>query len=182
MNPPQQPYELLKESIVFDCPYFQILDRLYKLPDGTEHHFFVRKEVDTCCVLAMTEEGQFVVVKEFRVGPGKIMTELPAGRLDDFETDSDKQIEQELLQETGYTGEFKKVGVMPTSPYSTRFIHCYYAVNCKKIAEQQLDETEFIEVELLSPEEMREVLIKGQSSSCAPGLLAWEWLKRDGHL
>lgn len=175
-------FTLLSESIAFETPYFTILDRLYRLPDGSEHHFFVKKEVDTCCVLAMTEEGQFIAVKEFRVGPGKMMIELPAGRLEKFDGNPDEQIKNELLQETGYSGEFKKVGTMPTSPYSTRFIHCYYAVNCKKVAEQKLDPTEFIEVELLSKEEMEHVLMKGESSSCAPGLLAWEWLKKDGFL
>ena len=175
-------FKLLSESVVFNTPYFSILDRLYRLPDGSEHHFFVTKEVDTCCVLAQTKEEQFIVVKEFRVGPGRMMMELPAGRLDGDESNPDVQIKEELLQETGYTGEFTKVGTMPTSPYSTRTIHCYYAVNCKKVAEQNLDSTEFIDVALLSKKEMGELLMKGASSSCAPGLLAWEWLKKDGFL
>lgn len=173
-------FKLLSETVAFETPYFQILDRHYRLPDGGEHHFFVRKEVDTCCVLAMTEDGKFIVSKEFRVGPGEEIMGLPAGRLDDFKDDPDEQIKLELLQETGYIGDFKKVGEMPTSPYSTRKIHCYYAVNCKKVAGQELDDSEFIEVNLLKKEEMRELLMSGQSSSAAPGLLAWEWMKRDG--
>jgi len=175
-------FTILSESVAFETPYFAILDRLYQLPDGSEHHFFVTREVDTCCVLAMTTDGQFVAVKEFRVGPGKVMTELPAGRLDGEESNPDVQVKQELLQETGYTGEFKKVGTIPTSPYSTRSIHCYYAVNCKKVAEQNLDSTEFIDVTLMTQKEIGELLMKGASSSCAPGLLAWEWLKKDGFL
>lgn len=175
-------FKVLSESVAFETPFFTILDRVYRLPDGSEHHYFVTQEVDTCCVLAMTIEGQFIVVKEFRVGPGKMMTELPAGRLETSDGNPDEQIKNELLQETGYSGEFKKVGSMPTSPYSTRLIHCYYAVNCKKVAEQKLDSTEFIEVELLSKDQVEQILMKGESSSCAPGLLAWEWLKRDGIL
>lgn len=175
-------FELLSETVAYENAYFTILDRHYRLPNGHEHHFFVRKEVDTCCVLAMTKEGQFLAVQEYRVGPGKMLSGLPAGRLDGFDTDPDEQIRIELLEETGYQGEFKKVGVMPTSPYSTRMIHCYYAINCEKVSEQQLEPTEEIEVALLTPEEMSEQLLSGQSSSAAPGLLAWEWMKRDGHL
>jgi ADP-ribose pyrophosphatase len=175
-------FSLLSESIAYQNPFFTVLDRLYRLPDGSEHHFYVMKEVDTCCVLAMTKDKQFVTVKEFRVGPGKIMIELPAGRLETPEGNPDEQIKQELLQETGYAGDFKKIGTMPTSPYSTRFIHCYYAVNCEKIAEQTLDKTEFIDVAILNLEEMEQVLSRGESSSCAPGLLAWEWLKKDGFM
>jgi hypothetical protein len=65
-------------------------------------------------------------------------------------------------------GDFKKVGKMPTSPYSTRFIHCYYAMNCKKVGEQKLDRTEFIDVALLEQKEMENLLMAGASSSCAP--------------
>lgn len=175
-------FKLINQSIAYENPFFQIVDKLYRLPDGTEHHYFVRQEVDTCCVLAMTKAGKFVAVKEYRVGPEKSLIELPAGRLDDFKDNPDEQIKQELLQETGYIGEIKKIGALPASPYSSRIIHCYYAVDCEKVAEQNLDESEFIEVVLLEKDKMRDVLMKGESSSCSPGLLAWEWMKRDGFL
>lgn len=173
-------YELLSETEVFSTPYFSILDRHYRLPDGSEQHYFVRQEVDTCCVLARTKEGQFIVVKEFRVGPQEMFRELPAGRLESFDDDADHRIEEELLEETGYQGELKKIGVLPTSPYSTRMIHCYYAVNCEKVAEPSLGPGEYLTVELVNQEEMRELLMSGKSSSCSPGLLAWEWMKQDG--
>lgn len=176
------PVKVIFESLVFQCPYFQILDRYCELPDGSKHHFYIRKETDTCCVLALTQEGKFIVEKQYRIGPDKELYQLPAGRLENFDDNPDKRIHNELLEETGYEGELKKIGEMPTSPYSTRTIHCYYAVNCKKVADQQLDEGEVLSVEFLSKDEMYEVLMSGQSSSCAPGLLAWEWLKRDGHL
>lgn len=175
-------FRLISETPVHQNNYFTVLDRHYQLPDGTNHHFFVNKEVDTCCVLALTKEKKIIAVKEFRVGPQKEMLELPAGRFEGFDDNGDERIKSELLQETGYSGVFKKVGVMPTSPYSTRYIHCYYATDCEKVSEQDLDSTEFIDVELLSVDEMRSVLMNGQSSSCAPGLLAWEWMKKDGYL
>ena len=173
-------FNLLSETIAYENPYFSILDQHYRLPNGDEHHFFIRKEIDTCCVLAMTTEGDFIFEKEFRIGPGKSILQLPAGRLEDEQDDPDERIKAELLEETGYTGDFKKLAAMPTSPYSTRFIHCYYASNCKKIAEQKLDNAEFIEVQLLSPSETRKTLLTGQTSSAAPGMLAWEWMKEDG--
>lgn len=175
-------FELLSETVAYENPYFSVLVRLYRLPDGTEHHFFVRQETDTCCVLAMTKDGHFILEKEFRVGPGAELLQLPAGRLESETDDPDERIRKELLEETGYAGELKKVGVIPTSPYSTRKIHCYYAVNCKKVAEQNLEDPEFIDVHLLSQEETHNFLLSGQSSSCAPGLLAWAWLKEDGYL
>lgn len=175
-------FELLSESVSFKTPYFSILDRLYRLPDGSEHHFYVREEPDTCCVLAMTDDGEFVLEKEYRVGPGEVVLQLPAGRLEGKGDDPDARIKQELLEETGYTGDFKKVAELPTSPYSTRKIHCYYAINCFKTQEQELEATEFVEVQLVNEEELRSFFLKGQSSSCAPGIIAWEWMKQDGFL
>lgn len=176
------PFQFLSESLVYQNPYFSVLQRSFKLPSEKTQHFFILDEVDTCCVLPMTEDQRFICVQEFRVGPKAIMLELPAGRFEHRDDDPDDRIRRELLEETGYTGEFKKVGVLPTSPYGTRKIHVYYATHCKKIAEQQLGENEFISVHLLSKDEMREVLLSGKSSSSAPGLLAWEWMKQDGKL
>ncbi len=176
------PIQLLSEKAVYENAYFTILDRHYLLPHGKDHHFFVRKEVDTCCVLAMTTEGHFIVIKEFRAGPQEVLVELPAGRFEGHDDNPDERIKKELLEETGYSGKLKKVGVMPTSPYSTRHIHCYYATECVKVSEQKLDHSESIEVELVSPKEMKKILMTGASSSCAPGLLAWEWMKQDGIL
>ncbi len=177
-----QNFELLSETIAHSNPYFSILDRLYRLPDGSEHHYFVREEVDTCCVLAITKERQFILEEEFRVGSGKSVLQLPAGRLEGTDDDPDERIAKELLEETGYSGDLKKVAELPTSPYSTRKIHCYYATNCELDSEQGLDETEFISVKLMSQKETQEFLLKGKSSSCAPGILAWEWMKKDGIL
>lgn len=175
-------FELVSETVAHENPFFQILDRVYRLPDGREEHYYVRKEVDTCCVLAMTQEGQFIVEKQYRVGSDKVVRQLPAGRLEGFDDDPDHRMEEELLEETGYKGQLKKVAETPTSPYSNRTIHVYYATNCERVAEPQLDDNEFIEVELLSADQMEQLLLEAKSSSCAPGLLAWEWLKKDGHL
>jgi ADP-ribose pyrophosphatase len=173
-------FKLLSEEIAHSNDYFQILDRLYRLPDGSEHHYFVREEPDTCCVLAMTKEGQFILEEEYRVGPGKSVLQLPAGRLEGLDDDPDMRIIEELLEETGYSGKFKKIAELPTSPYSTRKIHCYYATDCEKTSEQKLDETEFITVRLLDSKMLQEFLLAGKSSSCAPGILAWELMKKDG--
>lgn len=172
-----QSFKKIREKTVYENPYFSIVEKTFVLPSGKEQSFFVQKEVDTCCVLAQTLEGQWIAVEEFRVGPEKVMMELPAGRFEHENDNPDERIQQELLEETGYTGNFQKVGVLPTSPYGTRFIHCYYASDCKKIAEQKLDSSEFITVHLLSKNEMKKLLIEGNSSSCAPGLFAWSKVK-----
>lgn len=176
------PFKKTAEKIAYQNKYFTILDRTYHLPDKTSSHFFVHQEIDTCCVLAQTKEGLFIAIQEYRVGPDIILTELPAGRLEHERDNPDERIQKELLEETGYQGVFKKIAVLPTSPYSTRSIHCYYAVDCEKVSEQKLDSSEFIEVKLLPKDKMYHVLISGKSSSSAPGILAWEWMKKDGVL
>ena len=177
-----EPFTKHSEKVIHDNGFFRILERVYRLPNGKEHRYFIQDEVDSCCVLARTTEGKFIAVQEFRVGPEQVMTELPAGRLEGRSDNPDRRIKQELLEETGYLGVLKKVGVLPSSPYSNKWIHCYYAIDCKKVGLQRLDANEFIEVKLFSKEEMYEILISGKSSSCSPGLLAWEWMRRDATL
>ncbi len=172
-------FKLLSESTAYENPFFKILDRLYRLPDGSEHHFYVKEEPDTCCVLARTSDGKYIVTHQYRVGSEEVLVEICGGRLEDEDqTDADilKRMQHELREETGYSGEFTKVGILPGGPYTTRKVHVFIADNCKKIGEQELDETEFIEVELIPEDEMKNVLFSGKSSSCAAGLLAWSHL------
>ncbi len=169
-------FKKIKESSVHHNPYFGILDREYELPNGETHHFFVREEPDTCCVLARTSDGKYVSIRQFRVGPEEILHEIPGGRVEPGDTDVIKRMEQELKEETGYAGDMKKVGVIPGGPYTTRSIHVFVADHCERVGEQELDDSEFIEVVLLEESEMRAVLCEGKSSSCGPGLLAWSHL------
>lgn len=95
-------------------------------------------------ILAMDEEGKIFFVRQFRYPFGKMLLELPAGKLEPGE-DPAQSGRRELREETGCTaGRFESMGsLIPTCAYDTEVIHLFFASDLTR-GEQDLDENEFL--------------------------------------
>lgn len=145
----------------------------YKLPNGeiigpvynySKHSFSL--------VVATDEKGNFICVRQYRHGIDEITTEFPAGAIEykeksdvpyithdniiATEDDAFEAARRELAEETGFTSEnWKHLMTIPANAtLSNSRVHIYSAVNCRRVSEQSLDETEFLYVKLLSEEEL----------------------------
>jgi len=115
------------------------------------------------------------LAKQFRPGPEKILLEMPGGTVDTGE-DPEKAIKRELLEETGYTGDFKFIGASLDCAYSTMIRYNFVALGCHKIQEQKLEENEFIEVVEVSLNDFRKHLRKGELTDIESGYLGLDFL------
>lgn len=81
---------------------------------------------------------------------------------------------RELLEETGYlSSEWKHLLTIPSNAtISDNFAHVYMAKNCRMAARQHLDETEFLNVELHTPQEIEELIRTGRFQQ-AVHVMAW---------
>ena len=148
---------------------------IYKLPDGTESAFYIKKEGPAICVLALTKNKEVILAKQFRPGPNEIILELPGGRTEEGET-SEQAIERELLEETGYKGKAKLVTESLDCAYSTMRRQCFVATDCEKIAEPQNTSSEICETVLLSLYEFRKLLRSGKITDVEVGYLGLDYL------
>ena len=100
-------------------------------------------------VLPVTEKGEVILIRQFRIPLVREVIEQPAG-LNDVPGQSDLDAaKRELLEETGYASEdFEYMLSVPTSSGLTNeTISCYIARNCKKISDiLSLDASESITV------------------------------------
>ena len=116
------------------------------LENGKETGRDVVRHPGGVCVAAITEDNQVYFVKQFRYPHGKVLLELPAGKLEWGENHFESG-KRELLEETGCTAEeFTYLGcLLPAPAYDAEVIHMYMA---KKLSrdKQKLDEDEFLEV------------------------------------
>jgi ADP-ribose pyrophosphatase len=79
-------------------------------------------------VVALTNAGKIILVKQFRHPIQQTILELPAGKLDKGE-DPLVCATRELEEETGYkAGTIEKLGIISTSPgFCTEILHLYFA-------------------------------------------------------
>lgn len=134
-----------------------------QLPDGTRiSPFYVNNIPDFVVTVAVTAEGDFLFVRQYRHGTKQILLELPAGCLEESDTDTAQAAARELLEETGYAGEEPVFlcKVAPNASSLSNFAHCYLVTGCRRVREQDLDATEDLEVVVLSADETR-ALIQG---------------------
>ena len=175
MNDKIKKWEELSRETVFQKYSRKIEKVIFRLPDGKESDFYIKKEGPAVAILAITKDNQIVLVKQFRPGPNEVLNELPGGYVDSGET-PEQSAERELLEETGYKGKTKLVTDAFDCAYSTMNRHCVVATECEKIAEQKLDGVEFIEVVLMPLDEFRSLLKGGKMTDAEVGYICLDYL------
>ena len=123
----------------------KIIQRNFLLPNGEEAIFDIIGNNDFVSVAAVTREGELILVKQFRPGPEAVLFSFPEGYIDSGET-PERAAARELLEETGYEAEEITFLKKRRSAYSTETCYWMLATGCSKVAGQNLDPNEFIEV------------------------------------
>ncbi|MGW6281806.1 NUDIX hydrolase [Kribbella sp. NPDC055071] len=142
-----EPWELLDEEPGFNR-FLTVKLRRYRMPDGREVEWdvFGPESEDGISagvtVLPLTPEGRIVIVRMFRAGPDRIVTNLPGGLVEPGEDPAQAGV-RELEEETGYTCEsLDLVGWQWSSASSTFRKYVAIARGCRPDGKQSLDDTE----------------------------------------
>jgi ADP-ribose pyrophosphatase len=88
----------LKTDVAFATPWFQVLAKTFR--EG-EAPYYTLKLPDYASVVALTEEGRVVIVRQYRAAVDRYTLELPSGIVDPGESPLESA-RRELLEETGY--------------------------------------------------------------------------------
>lgn len=135
-------------------------------------------------IVAITKEQDVVLIKQYRHGAGKIIWEFPGGVVDKDETPM-QAAQRELLEESGYGGGrwVESGAVSPNPDNHTNLIHTFLAQDVEKVADQELDPTEEIEVYPMPLEKVIRMAREGellQSMQVSALFFALAHLKRIG--
>lgn len=151
----------------------------YQLPDGTEfgpYYNYSRRSY--VVILASDTDGNFLCVRQYRHGIGKVTTEFPAGGIErsggyEYVTKEDKASDaenaldaakRELREETGYVSdEWTHLITIPSNPtISDNYAFIFIAENCRKEGDPKPDATEFLQLRLLSPAQIDQLIHAGE--------------------
>ena len=147
-----------------------------RLPDGTISQPFYRYSRRSYVVIvASDEDGRYLCVRQYRLGIRRVTTEFPAGGIETKdgspEYDSSRCNEnilqaakRELLEETGcVSDDWTFLLTVPSNAtIADNYASIFRARNCRRVSEQNLDDTEFLNVCTASAEEIEEMIQNGQ--------------------
>ena len=131
-------------------------------------------------VVPLLDNGDVILVRQYRYPHKKFILEVPAGKLEPNE-DPLIAAKRELQEETGYMADkYEKLTTMFTTPgFCSEVLHIYLATGLKKSKQgQNLDEGEHsLTVEYFPLPTTVEMIVRGEISDgkTIAGILLTEW-------
>ena len=147
---------------IFEGKIIKLRRDTVRLPNGNEATREVVEHPGGVAVVALTENEEVYVVRQFRYPFNEVITEIPAGKLDAGEDPFDCCV-RELEEETGLTAQrFDYLGKFMLSPgFCREWIHIYLARDLSQ-GTAHLDPDEFLEVEKLPLRELTDMIMKNE--------------------
>ena len=175
-----KPWKLIKAEETALDQWQNITRKTFLKPDGEERPFntWGGTSQKAGAVIALTPDNRLVVSEQFRPGPNKIYFDLPGGLAESGENPKDAAM-REFLEETGYTSDdVEFLGASHWTAYENLESHHFLARNCKKVSDQKLDPAEFINVKLITIDELIANAMNDRMCDKAAILFAYEKLKK----
>jgi ADP-ribose pyrophosphatase len=143
-------WEKLGETIRAQTRVLDLLSVRYRHPvRAVERDFVVVAPPDWCNVIALTPDGQLVLVRQFRFGIDDFSLEIPGGMIDPGE-DPVAAAVRELREETGFVGTEARLlaSVHPNPAIQKNRCHLVLVENVELRSPLGWDHDEEIEVRL----------------------------------
>lgn len=166
-------WKTLDQKYLIKRPWLTARVDKVELPTGAIlDEYYVLEYPDWVNTIAITKEGKFVFVRQYRYALGKTVNELCAGVVEAGEEPL-AAAKRELLEETGFGGgkwqSWMDISANPST--HTNLNHCFLATDVVPLTGQHLDKGEDLEVRIFTREEVLAMLQNGeiwQSLMAAP--------------
>ena len=161
---------------VFQGKFLQARRDKVRLPDGSQGLREYVVHPGAVMVVALHDDGQVVLERQYRYPVQRVMIEFPAGKIDPGET-SLACAQRELQEETGYRARhWAFAGALhPVISYSTEFIDIWFARGLTP-GQRKLDDGEFLDVFTATAAELLAWCANGQVTD-AKTLTGMLWLQ-----
>lgn len=154
-----------------------------QLPNGAEiPKYYVHEYPNWINVVAITKENKFILVRQYRHGLQVVKHELTAGVCDDTDKNPMESAKRELLEETGYgNGNWELLTIVSANPGThTNLCYCYLATDVEKISEQNLENTEDLDVVFLDKDQVVDLLLKDEIKQAMHAAPLWKYFALNG--
>lgn len=170
-------WKTLESEYLIRRPWLTARRDKVQLPNGVVHdEYYVLEYPAWVNVIAITKDGKFVMVEQYRHGLQDIFVELVAGVAEPGEEPLEAA-KRELLEETGFGGGSWELNtVISANPGSQNNLsYSFIATGVEKLSSQHLDATEDINVKLLSREEVLSMLRNDEIKQALMAAPLWKY-------
>ena len=174
---------LSSEIIVSRPPWLRVRHDVVRLPDGRVNpEFYVLEYPDWVNVIAITEDGRFVMERQYRYGLDRTDIEICAGVMEAGET-PEEAARRELEEETGYTGGRWSLIMSVSGNASTtnNLTHCFLAEGVVATGKRHLDSTEDLSVVLMTRDEVYALLQRDEVKQSLMAAPLWKYFATTSH-
>jgi ADP-ribose pyrophosphatase len=148
-NPgPPERWQKLREEPHATTRIFDVVKAIYRHPRrAKEQDFFVINPPDWVNVVALTPDGQLVLVRQFRYGINEFSLEIPGGVIDAGEDPVVAGV-RELREESGFVGATARLlgTVHPNPAMQSNRCHLVLVEQARRAADLEWDPDEEFEI------------------------------------
>ena len=174
----QKKWFVINSILLLKNKWFTVRKDHVRIPSGVEmEDFYVLEYPDWVAVIAITDDGKYVMERQYRHGIQRTCYELCGGTIEEGE-DVLETAKRELREETGYDGgewEFFTT-TAPNPAAMTNLCYVYIAKGVYKSGEQHLERTEDIDVCELTEQELLDVMKQGEITQGDMLSPLWQWM------
>ncbi len=133
------------------------------LPNGKKSVREISLHNGAAAIIPILPDGRVLMERQFRYAHGRVMLEIPAGKLDTPDEPPLEAAKRELREETGAIAEkYTYLGAIAPSPaLIDEVIHVYLAEGLS-FGENHLDEGEFLDVEYYHLDQLYKMVMNGE--------------------
>lgn len=168
----------IKRELEFKGTILDIYSDYMELPNGkVEKWDYVEHRKGAAAVIPVLPDGRILMVRQYRNALERFTLEIPAGARDSVTEPTIECASRELEEETGYRCENLKflLSLRTTVAFCNELVDVYLAEDLIP-SKQHLDESEFIDLETHTLEDLCAMVYQGiiQDSKTVAAILAYK--------
>jgi ADP-ribose pyrophosphatase len=144
---------------VFETPWFSLIAKYFDETSSSSPHYSIQTD-DYVSIVAVTQDNEFVLVRQFRPAVETATLELPAGHVDGNET-PEFSARRELLEETGFDARsIKPLGwLLPDTGRLSNRMWCFFASDLMAV---KFEPEAGIDIVRLKHQELTSAIVEGK--------------------